>query len=124
MAGSTGGNTSALHREQQELSQRLATNRARLHVITPKEEGSPALATRRAAAALANERLPQSLRSRDYALRHGTAASASTFVKKVSGAPTQDARDELARSRAVTVKAAQTPAERRAPIAGVRRRIE
>ena len=35
-----------------------------------------------------------------------------------------DARDELARSRAVTVKAAQTPPERRPPIAAVRRRSE
>jgi hypothetical protein len=124
MAGATGGNTGALHREQQELSERLMTNRARLQAITPREEGAPALATRQAAAALANERLPISLRSRSYALRHGTAPAASPFIKRIAGAPTQGAQDELAQSRAVAVKTAQTPVGRRPPIAAQRRRSD
>jgi hypothetical protein len=76
-----------------------------------------------AAAALANERLPQTLRAAPYALRHD-AASASPFARRIAGAPTQDARDELARSRAVAVQTAQTPADKRPPIVGQRRRGE
>ncbi len=115
MRGATGGNPSTLHDEQRQLEQRLATSRARLQALTPGAGQQHAAATRAAAAALANERLPQSLRAAPYALRHG-ADSASPFVRRIAGAPTQDARDELARSRAVAVSAAQTPAERRPPL--------
>src|SRR5205085_8619248 len=77
--------------------------------------------TRASAAALANERLSQELRSRDYALRHGAARS-SAFVKRIANAPTQDARDDLAKTRAHAVRMAQTPADRRPPVAPTRRR--
>jgi hypothetical protein len=121
MIGTTGGDTTALHAEQQQIEHRLAANRARLHQLTPGEDRQHAPATRAAAAALANERLPQGLRAAPYALRHG-ADSASPVVRRIAGAPTQDARDELARSRAVAVTAAQTPANVRPPIAPARRR--
>jgi hypothetical protein len=121
MIGTAGGDTTALHAEQQQIERRLAANRARLQQITPGEGRSAAPATRAAAAALANERLPQILRAAPYALRHG-ADSASPFARRIAGAPTQDARDELARSRAVAVTAAQTPANVRPPIAPARRR--
>jgi hypothetical protein len=123
MRGATGGDASALHDEQQQIERRLTTSRARLQQLTPGEDQRHAPATRAAAAALANERLPQALRAAPYALRHGT-ASASPFVRRTAGAPTQDARDELARSRAVAVKTAQTTADRRPPIVPAGRRGE
>lgn len=119
MRGATGGDTAALYDEQQQIERRLTTSRARLQQITPGEGQRHAPATRVAAAALANERLPQGLRAAPYALRHG-AASASPFAQRIAGAPTQDARDELARSRAVAVQAAQTPPDRRPPISAQR----
>jgi hypothetical protein len=121
MAGATGNATTPLHDEQQAIERRLAANRARLQLITPGEDRQYAPATRAAAAALANERLPQQLRSGRYALRHG-ADQASPFVRGIADASTQDARDELAHSRAVAVTAAQTPADARPPIAPARRR--
>jgi hypothetical protein len=115
MHGATGGDTSALDDEQRQIERRLMSSRARLQLLTPGEGQRHAPATRAAAAALANERLPQSLRSAPYALRHG-ADTGSPFVRRIAGAPTQDARDDLARSRAVAVQAAQTPADKRPPI--------
>jgi hypothetical protein len=123
MRGATGGDTSALHAEPRQIERRLAQSRARLQQITPGEGLRHAPATRAAAAALANERLPQALRAAPYALRHST-DSASPFARRTAGAPTQDARDELARSRAVAVQTAQTPADKRPPIVGQRRRGE
>ncbi|HEX9373231.1 MAG TPA: hypothetical protein VF897_19615, partial [Roseiflexaceae bacterium] len=99
LAGATGGDTGALHGEQQAIERRLATNRARVQLITPGDDRQHAPATRAAAAALANERLPQNLRAAPYALRHGN-DQASPFVKKIVGAGTQGARDELAHARA------------------------
>ncbi len=121
MRGATGGDTAALHDEQRQVERRLLASRARLEQITPGEGQRHAPATRAAAAAPANERLPQSLRASPYALRHGT-DSGSPFVRRIAGAPTQDARDELARSRAVAVQTAQKPADKRPPIVGQRRR--
>jgi len=121
MAGATGGATTGLHDEHQAIERRLAANRARLQLITPGEDRQYTPATRAAAAALANERLPQQLRSGRYALRHG-ADQTSPFVRGIVGASTQDARNELAHSRAVAVRAAQTPADARPPIAPARRR--
>jgi hypothetical protein len=123
MRGATSGDTAALHDEQQQIEQRLTSSRARLQLLTPGEGHRHAPATRAAAAALANERLPQSLRTAPYALRHGT-DTGSPFVRRIAGAPTQDARDELARSRAVAVKTAQTPADKRPPIVPAGRRGE
>src|SRR5436853_1784933 len=107
MAGARGGDTSALHREQHELTTRLEQNRARLELLTPKDGEHTPRITRASAAALANERLPQELRSRDYALRHGADRS-SAFVRRIANAPTQDARDDLAKTRAHAVRMAQT----------------
>jgi hypothetical protein len=121
MAGATGGNTTTLHEEEHAITTRLAHNRARVQALAPVEDGRPSRATRAAAAALANDRLPQPLRSRDYALRYGAAGS-TPFVQTLANTPTQDGRDELARSRAYTVQVAQTPPEQRAPIASARRR--
>lgn len=123
MRGATGGDASALHDEQQQIERRLTSSRARLQLLTPGEGQRHAPATRAGAAALANERLPQALRAAPYALRHGT-DSASPFARRIASAPTQDARDELARSRAVAVQAAQTPADKRPPIVSARRRGE
>lgn len=115
MRGATGGDASALHDAQRQIEQRLTMSRTRLQQLTPGEGQRHAPATRAAAAALANERLPQALRGAPYALRHGT-DSGSPFVRRIAGAPTQEARDELARSRAVAVQTAQTPADKRPPI--------
>jgi hypothetical protein len=119
--GSTGGDTSALHQEQSALSQRLSANRARLTLITPSADQQLSRATRQAASALANERLPQELRSAPYAIRHG-AAKGSAFVRRIADAGTDAARDELARARAAGARAAATPADRRPPLAPTRRR--
>lgn len=115
LAGATGGDTSGMHREHQEIALRLEQRRARLRAILPAQAGRPTPTTRAAAAALANERLPQALRSPAYALRFGT-ADASPFVRRVAGAPSQDARDELAQTRARTVTLAQTRAKLRPPL--------
>ena len=123
LAGATGGDTSALHGEQQALERRLAANRARAQLITPGDDRQHAPATRVAAAALANERLPQNLRAAPYALRH-SAGQVSPFVKKIAQSGTQAARDELAHARALAVKTAQTPAQARPPIAPARRRSD
>ena len=123
MREATGGDPSALHDEHRQLERRLAMSRARLQVLTPGAGQQHAPATRTAAAALANERLPQPLRAAPYALRYG-ATSASPFVRRIAGAPTQDARNELARSRAVAVRVAQTPAERRPPLVPAGQRSE
>jgi hypothetical protein len=123
MRGATGGDASVLHAEHQQIERRLLASRARLQLLTPGEGQRHAPATRAAAAALANERLPQSLRAAPYALRHSADAD-SSFARRIAGAPTQDARDELARSRAVAVQTAQTPADKRPPIVGQRRRGE
>jgi hypothetical protein len=111
LAGSTGGDTTTLHQEQQAIEQRLSANRARHY----------APATRTAAAALANERLESGLRSPVYAARI-SAGGGSAFARRIAGAGTQRARDELARTRAHAVRVAQIPPERRAPIAPPRRR--
>jgi hypothetical protein len=121
MAGSTGGNITALHQEHTELTQRLATSRARLAALTPVEGEQLPRATREAATALANERLPQELRSTPYAMRHG-AAKGSAFVQRIAGAGAQGARDELARARATGVRMAATPTDGRPPIAQLRKR--
>ena len=91
LAGSTGGDTGALHQEHGELTQRLATSRTRLAALTPAEGQQLPRATRQAAAALANERLPQELRGAPYALRHG-AANRSAFVRRITDAGTHEAR--------------------------------
>jgi hypothetical protein len=88
---------------------------------TPQGELQYAPATRAAAAALANERLAPDLRSRDYAVRFG-AAGGSSFARRITGAATQGARDELAQTRAYAVRVAQTPPDRRPPVAPARRR--
>lgn len=116
MTGATGGDTAALHGEHTELTGRLATNRARLTALTPHQGEQTPRATRAAATALANERLPLELRSRPYATRHG-AAMDSAFVQRIAEAGTQPARDELARARATGARMAATPANQRPPIA-------
>jgi len=121
MAGSTGGNTAALHQEHTELTQRLAASRTRLAALTPLEGQQFPRATREAATALANERLPQQLRSTPYAMRHG-AAKGSAFVQRIAQAGTQGGRDELARARATGARMAATPADKRPPIAPLRKR--
>lgn len=123
MRGATGGDASALHDEQRQIERRLMASRARLQLLIPGEGQRHAPATRAAAAALANERLPQPLRAAPYALRHGP-DTGSPFVRRIAGAPTQDARDELARSRAVAVQTAQTPVDKRPPIVPEGRRGE
>ena len=122
MAGATGGDTAALSAEQQELDARLARNQARLAGIAPTDSGRPSRATRAAAAALANERLPQELRSRDYALRERAPAQGSPLIRRVMRAPTDGARQELAQAGAAAVQAAQTPAARRPSIDPARRK--
>ena len=121
LAGATGGGTDPLHREHAELSARLTASRARLAALTPEPGEQLPRATRQAAAALANERLPQELRSAPYAVRHG-AARESAFVRRIADAGTQDARDELARARATGARIAALPADQRPPIAPPRRR--
>jgi hypothetical protein len=121
LTASTGGDATTLHREQQDIERRLATSRARMQVISPREQGMPAPATRAAAAALANERLAPDLRSSAYRARIG-ATEGSAFARRITNAATQDARDELAQTRAHAVRVAQTPTERRAPIAPPRKR--
>jgi hypothetical protein len=115
MAGATGGDTAALHREEREIGERLTRSRARLQALSPLGDGRPSRASRVAAAALTNERLPQELRSRDYALRQG-ASGTTPFVRKLANTGTQDAHDELARSRAHAVRLAQTPPDQRPPV--------
>jgi hypothetical protein len=110
-----------LHQEQQNIEGRLATSRARAQAISPMEHGAPARATRAAAAALANERLAPELRSSAYRARIG-AGQGSPFARRITGGPTESARNELAQTRAHTVRVAQTPPERRAPIAPPRKR--
>jgi hypothetical protein len=119
LAGATGGDIAGLHREQRDLEQRLASSRARLHAIAVREDGSPSPTTRSAAAALANERLAPSLRSSAYAARI-SAGNGSVFAQRVTGGPTQAARNELAQTRAHAARVAQTPPEQRAPLAPVR----
>jgi hypothetical protein len=119
LTGSTGGDTTALHEEQRTIEQRLAIGRARAQAIAPREDGSPAPATRTAAAALANERLEPTLRSSAYAARL-SAGSGSAFARRVTGGPTEGARNELAQTRAHAVRVAQTPRDLRAPVAPVR----
>jgi hypothetical protein len=119
LAASTGGDTSVLHQEQQDIQQRLAIGRARAQAITPREDGSPSAATRSAAAALANERLEPALRSSAYAARI-SAGTGSAFARRITGGPTEGARNELARTRAHAVRVAQTSPDQRAPIAAVR----
>lgn len=121
MAGSTGGNTTALHQEHSELTQHLAASRAHLAALTPLEGQQLPRATREAATALANERLPQELRSTPYAMRHG-AARGSALVRRIAQAGTQGARDELARARATGARMAATPVDRRPPIARLGKR--
>jgi hypothetical protein len=121
MAGSTGGNTTAPHQEHAELVQRLAASKSRLAALTPLEGEQLPRATREAASALANERLPQELRSAPYAIRHG-AAKGSAFVRRIAEGGTQGARDQLARARATGARMAATPADRRPPIARLRKR--
>jgi hypothetical protein len=120
LAGSTGGGTTTLHQEQQTITQRLAANRARLQAIAPREDGTPARATRQAATALANERLAPGLRSTTYAARI-SAGSGSAFARRITGGPSQNARYELAQTRAHAVRVAQTPPDQRAPVAPVQR---
>jgi hypothetical protein len=119
LAGSTGGDTTALHQEQRAIEQRLAMSRARTQMIAPREDGSPSPATRAAAAALANERLEPGLRSSAYAARI-SAGTGSAFARRVTGGPTQDARDELAQTRAHAVRVARIPPDQRAPVAPMR----
>jgi hypothetical protein len=119
LAASTGGDTAALHQEQREIDQRLAVSRARMQAIAPRDDGSPAPATRAAAAALANERLAPELRSSAYRAR-SSAGTGSAFARRIAGGPTSDARDELARTRAHAVRVAQTPPDQRAPVTPVR----
>jgi hypothetical protein len=100
-------------------------NRARLQALTPPQTPQGDLhyapATRTAAAALANERLDSDLRSPTYAARISTGGG-STFARRIAGAGTQAARDELAKTRAHAVRVAQMSPERRAPITPPRRR--
>ncbi len=119
LAGSTGGDTATLHQEQQAIGERLATNRARLQELAPREDGSPSPATRAAASALANERLEPGLRSHQYVARI-SAGRGSPFARRIAGAGARGARDELARSRAHAVRVAQTPPDQRAPAAPLR----
>ncbi len=119
LAGSTGGDTTALHQEQRTTEQRLAMSRARTQMIARREDGSPSPATRAAATALANERLEPGLRSSAYAARI-SAGTGSAFVRRVTGGPTQGARDELAQTRARAVRVAQMPPDQRAPVAPMR----
>lgn len=98
ISGTSGGDASALHHEHTAIEQRLSTNRARMQALTPQKGMAHARATREAATALANERLPHALRSRRFAERH-SADRASPFVRRIVQRPTQGARDELARSR-------------------------
>jgi hypothetical protein len=121
LSASTGGDTAALHQEQRDIEQRLAVSRARMQVIAPREDGSPAPATRAAAAALANERLAPELRSSAYRAR-SSASTGSAFARRIAGGPTGDARDELARTRAHAVRVAQTPPDQRAPVRPARPR--
>jgi hypothetical protein len=121
LTGSTGGDTAALHQEHGELTQRLATSRTRLVALTPADGQQIPRATRQAAAALANERLPQELRAAPYALRHG-AANRSAFVRRITDAGTHEARGELARARATGARMAATPTDQRPPIAPPRKR--
>jgi hypothetical protein len=121
LASSTGGDTAVLHQEHGELSQRLATSRTRLATLAPAEGQQIPRATRQAAAALANERLPQELRSVPYQVRH-SAAKRSAFVRRMTDAGTHEARGELARPRATGARSAATPADQRPPIAPARKR--
>jgi hypothetical protein len=108
-----------LHQEQREIEQRLAISRARAQAIAPREDGSPSAATRSAATALANERLEPALRSSAYAARI-SAGTGSAFARRITGGPSEGARNELAQTRAHAVRVAQTPPDQRAPVAAVR----
>jgi hypothetical protein len=121
LAGATGGDTGALHHEHADLTQRLATSKTRLAALTPAEGQQIPRVTRQAAAALANERLPQELRSAPYAVRHGSMGR-SAFVRRVTDAGTQPARDQLAQARATGARIAALPATQRPPIAPARKR--
>lgn len=104
-ASATGGETAALHAEHTALVERQAAQRARIETLTPRTAGHPAVVTRQAAAALANERLPQPLRAHAFALRYAL-TTPSPLVRRLTTAPTQEAQDELARARAL---GARTP---------------
>src|SRR5262249_15579564 len=121
LAGSTGGDTTALHQEHTSLTRRLDTDRARLAALAPADGQQLPRATREAATALANERLPHHLRRAPYALRHG-AAKRGAFTRRIADAPTQGAHDELARARAMGARMAATPAEQRPKVAPPRKR--
>ncbi len=108
MASATGGDTRTHHAEQAAIEGRLTAGRARLRQITPPKGREHASATRAAAAALANERLPEPLRA----------------TRPVQQASTQNARQdaqaELARSRAAARLTAETPERKRPKISDVR----
>jgi hypothetical protein len=121
LLGATGSDTAVLHQEHTELTQRLATSRTRLAALTPAEGQQLPHATRQAAAALANERLPQELRSAPYQVRH-SAAKQSAFIRRVTDSGTHEAQTELERARATGARMAATPADQRPPIAPARKR--
>ncbi len=104
MASAMGGDTQSLHAEQAAIEGRLTAGRARLRQITPPKGREQASATRAAAAALANQRLPEPLRA----------------TRPTQSSPAQDARAELARSRAAARLAAETPERKRPKISDVR----
>jgi hypothetical protein len=104
MASATGGDTKELHAEQAAMEARLTDGRARLRQITPPKGREHTSATRAAAAALANERLPVALRATR------PAQQAATHNAR------QNAQVELARSRAAARTAAEKPERTRPKI--------